>query len=535
MKQRKIHFSLSVVFLICAFTHCSGLATSAAEVETEVETTDSTYDNLSDTETDLYEDGPVEMPVTIAKLESPDAYLIRTEIAETESCSTAYDFTISGEAQSIRNVSKAYLYVPTTGESSVVELEADGSFGPLTVCSDDEVVMSAMDDGETQVSPPLVFGLSAVEEDGERRLTPILKDTNSVLLDGNFNVIVDDAGNFYMVLQYDSGLFSLVRKNTDGSLIETLLENHVAEPLQVSVISGDKVVVLSLSGKISLLTRDAVLGTWSQSATLVDVGETTFDFQQLQKYRVMLTGSEDAFLLRRPPNKGDGTLNTSLLDLVTLTGEVTELVTASEYDDLVADRGAGDEFHVLTRSSGASQYVLNKIDAALGADAWTQKTVEIEEFTPEPGWSVRNIDASENSVVLIDTNRDFAPAQLYLWSSASGLEKINDVLTDPFGFYETPHISREGNLVVLCKIEPPGEVNGGQIAIHRPGIDGVGEIYSIVDDYQVNSYCDPLRQQRFFVDTNGLIHFYQMPIQSPTEMQHGMLNANNIDLLKDLF
>jgi hypothetical protein len=292
---------------------------------------------------------------------------------------------------------------------------------------------------------------------------------------------------------------------------------------------------LGLSGNIFLLTRDAVLGTWSKSDSLIDVGEAGYDSQQLQKYRVLLTSSEDSFLLRKPLIKGEGTSNASLLDLITLTGEVTELVAASDYDDVFIDRGTGNEFHILARSVGALQYTLYKIDAILGAEAWAQKNVELDEFLPDSDWTVKNIDVSENSDVLIHTDGDNVPSQIFLWNSVAGLTRVNDVTSDPFGFYETPHISRDGSLVVLCKIEPPGEVNGGQVAIHRPGIDAIGEIHSVVDDYQVNSYCDPLRQQRFFVDTNGLIHFYQMPILTPAEMQHGMLSAGDIDILNGFF
>lgn len=103
----------------------------------------------------LFDGGPVDIPVTIAKLESPDPSHI------TVSVGTEKNVTLTGQAGAIPNPSVTpFVYVinSATGTATIAPVNADGSFAGLDVgATGPFAVASSVDDVASQISGPVVL------------------------------------------------------------------------------------------------------------------------------------------------------------------------------------------------------------------------------------------------------------------------------------------------------------------------------------------------------------------------------------------
>src|SRR3990167_7283975 len=143
---RSITVFLGLIFV----TSCSGLsaisgsATGNATGETDTSGgTSTSAGDLSNTETGLYADGPVDIPVTIAKLDSVDADLViipplsdgavdnlssSSFIKKLESSGAVYVVTGAAGAVNTEQTMKIYGINTTSGTAVIASVESDGSF-----------------------------------------------------------------------------------------------------------------------------------------------------------------------------------------------------------------------------------------------------------------------------------------------------------------------------------------------------------------------------------------------------------------------
>ncbi|EKD50195.1 MAG: hypothetical protein ACD_62C00615G0001, partial [uncultured bacterium] len=272
MKTLKRQSFANIYFLIvvCIFLFCAacGGVTGGFATDAEIPT---------GTESDLYEGGPVEIPVTIAKLDAPDASkivvtvddlsansintlpknAIKQAVEIVDDCSLIY--TVVGEPDAVTDADATHVGIFNlsidTGTVyhlySVAEVESDGSFeGQICGNFQDQVVIVALDSDDlasANASSPLIL---TVEEDAENQLTIIITDTNAAAIETNFNVLTDGNGNAYYVLVNDDGTSDFYRRNIDGSSLETIWQDETDIPTALGAYNDNLVIYFNQNGAL---------------------------------------------------------------------------------------------------------------------------------------------------------------------------------------------------------------------------------------------------------------------------------------------
>src|SRR3990167_4822044 len=154
---------LSLIFACNFLAGCNQYADGTA-----LDGVDETSVDIGSADSSLSETRPVELPVTIAKLESPNARFIVVEFVESgielsddadsgESGNTS-GFIIRGDAGAVNveQSTKIYALNLTTDVEVIVDGEADGSFKiQITANESDTIAFASMLEEETLISEPL--------------------------------------------------------------------------------------------------------------------------------------------------------------------------------------------------------------------------------------------------------------------------------------------------------------------------------------------------------------------------------------------
>jgi hypothetical protein len=327
-------------------------------------------DALSDAESGLYETGPVEIPVTIAKLESPDATKIIASadgyspniITEIEGLEPAMSspsvsnptvaYTITGAEDSIRYpkiTPYVYLYNSVNGADEFCEVSSDGSFTcPILGDLGDDLLLFASTETvvvDADMSPPLYI---TMDELG----VVAIGDTNAGSLSADFSVATDNLGNYYLVVENTStNKSNFYRRNVDGTLLQTIWTEDDSEgsiiPTKIEAIGSSFIYVVDDDGSLyqiqvaetsssisdSFLKGRAplfALSTTSSAVTRVNENLNSFDPNEawLQVVYDQNDKTEPAYLLYYYP------LNVSTNNSV---GVVMSLDDVNGLDSLTAD------------------------------------------------------------------------------------------------------------------------------------------------------------------------------------------------------
>lgn len=219
--------------------------------------TGNTADSLDSGEAGLFEDGPIDLPVTIAKLQSPNSEQIELSVTEPAvsnlvlpatpkvlSADDTYSCEFTGNGNETDSTLRAIPDPVTTpyilvydaiNDVTVIESVAtDGSFTATIDCHIEQNLVLAALTSETlstaQASPGVIF---SVDELGTITVTI----TNSNRINDAQPFGKDPYGNIIFSVVEDDGTYTLWRRNLDGSLPNMLLENHVLEPITVAAMA----------------------------------------------------------------------------------------------------------------------------------------------------------------------------------------------------------------------------------------------------------------------------------------------------------
>lgn len=237
-----------ILILIVTLSACGGgvgsvissVATGGTTSSDTGSSATSTAEAAGDAETQLFDSGPVDLPVTIAKLESPDAtkIIVSTE-AITPSQNAPLDsrfsttdptvaYTVTGAEGAIHDPDTTpYVYLENVNNSTdeFCEVEDDGSFSCAILgdLSDDlRLYASTTSDTDTaQMSPPLFIRVDSLG-------VTTIADTNSTNISADFSLHTDSRGNYYLVVVID-GRSNFYRRNVDGTLLQTIWTDDDAE------------------------------------------------------------------------------------------------------------------------------------------------------------------------------------------------------------------------------------------------------------------------------------------------------------------
>lgn len=285
--------------------------------------------SLSSTESDaeLYgdDDGPISLPVTIAKLEAPDALNITVELSSSSdlirslSATSAGTAAIEGAGDASDESGRAIhdpdatpfvlIYNHDTDEQTVAAVASDGSFSAEIAADAGESIgvyaITSSDLSAATSSPGIFYTVDSLG-------TVTVTVSNSGLINDDMPMSVAPDASVFFAVNGASDSYELWRRNLDGSLPERLLSGHAAAPLvAVSVSSGgvaSEQSVLLLDRGVDLLLRPA--GTEGDDESdwttlLGDIGTIADDEdnQSTRAYRLQ-TIDEDTFLLKYPSSDG---------------------------------------------------------------------------------------------------------------------------------------------------------------------------------------------------------------------------------------
>lgn len=557
---RRFFLRLFLVALISPHLFCGGVAglTSGA-TDTGTTTGGSTADALTGTETQLFDDGPVDMPVTIAKLDSPDLSLITVTVDEISGAQAVkfatgatHRFTITGSAGAGGKLSdgtfapKFLTFNATTDEQAVATVNADGSFvGEIDGSLADTIVFASMTEAEDQVSPILTV---ATDASGNF----IVTTTNAADLSAAMNVMTDANGNYYFTVKATDGTYTLMRRNVSGSEVETIAESLASEPRVILAGSGPAATVLFEDGSLvnyaepapssvtAFLSKggaanveSSTAGAWtSQTVDTVGGGLVGEDQSAWPGHSLMFSSTERTVAMTLPYASflEQGTNNDTLLRFIDLsgTGQIQSVIVSAEFDAVYADVGESGKIYVFASpdqfEANGSDYILYRFDfldlVDGGVDlAWAARETLIGSFTS----TVTSLDVSDNGEVVFGFMISADQNGVGYWSSTSGTPMtINDPENDA-NFYAYPKVSPDGEFVVFCDVGVPSAEQvetGGDLTVYFPG-DPAGTFTKLLASESFNTCTD--NPASFFIDSQDRIHFYQTPVDG-SDPQLGIID-----------
>lgn len=532
----------------------SGLASEATSGDTASGSSAST---LSDTESQLFEDGPVDLPVTVAKLDSPDLNLITVSveslgsllvIPDAEYATTdTHRFTVTGAVGAAGHLEdgsfapKFYLLNATTTESALTDTGVDGSFtGVITGTLTDTIVFASATADGLQVSPVEIISVDAGGN-------VVVTTTNTSNLSTSQNLMTDRSGNYYFsVLNADGATYSLLRRNLAGTQVDTIASTLSSLPRVVSSYDGTNVEVILESGDVmefiapaaTALTKSlsvpgvaaasesewlsVTLDTVSGGLPPIDLVKGSGGFQLLSS-----ATSKTALMVSPFVNVHTGENLPNMLNLIDLSGqyEPVVLVNGLEYDSTFVDRDESGNVYVLLSPVGLEgdaaawtmyRFAIFDLDGTSTAvDAWQNR----ETLFSFPLGTVNWMDVSGNGDVVIGyLGANNAVAVAY-WTATSGLSVISESSVAS-GAFANSRISSDGQFIVSC-ITSATDLELSNLAVYFPG-DPTGQATTISEN-DAFATCDPSSADSFFIDANDLIHFYKKPTDG-SAVQLGLID-----------
>ncbi len=481
----------------------------------------SAVETVSENETDLLSDGPIDLPVTIAKHDSLDAD--KLDVSEITGGlnvvkSNGQNLTnrvlrITGEALAVRDVEETpfvvgYSYDPgdgTVAGETLIDVNADGSF-EIDVTTDEDVILASMDD--LGYASPFV----QVTKDSETGFFSIIT-TNSSGLVANQQISADSDDYYYLTFTDRNGTNNLIRRNIDGSEMQEIITGIDYAPEALVSPSGNRTafsyesadgvgtIVLDLISvtanlKTKMLTTDAsplfdtVTSYEYDLATISD-----YDFSDNQ-FKLIFTADEQGVIV---VNRVD----VSLTFINTISSNSSVLIEAGEFDDLyVAYDAVGDDLYAWISEDGFYTLYL----MPLGDDpelAWQNREalIEFEEFEAIVGF-----DAA-NGVVTYVQNTDSTYAAFY-WNETDGEQSIVSSTT----VYANTKITPDGATVFACKTTSPS-----QLVYHT-----IGETSGFASLTADSGFATCGDGEGSFAVTDNFVHYYRSEADGDLP-QHAML------------
>lgn len=503
-------------------------------------------EEITDQESELYSDGPIDLPVTIAKLDAPDAQKVSVSVTGGPSFDIGASelsrggplaadddavMTITGEAGAvdIAQTPDLIAYVSDAAgidlsSETIVEAGSDGSFRIVIPISDinQKVVFAGVTADIAYSSTFLTVATQIVEEDGSERRNYVIVTTNTDMLNSGQTAMSDGSGYYYLSLDESSSSHVLMRRNLDGTQAQILEESSSVAFDHVTALSENKIAYVNEDGTLklsvpssiplSLATGDAVAPQETTVTSLTKV-LASLDNYEPDATKIMVVEDEDAVVLSQFGTE----LGVSYIR--TTSGTLTDLIESPPYDDIrVALSIDQDVLYAFVLDDGT--YSLYSVDLSGSiVSAWSAKVLLAE--LPELA-QVNALDAADDGKVVIDAVTASGAREILLWDGSS-MSVLNDPATDA-NEYANPRISRDGALVVACKLGAAGE--GNQIAAFRPGTDVAGVLHDVTSEADFN-VCDE-RQGSLYADPNNFLHFYRSNADG-SNPQHAILNLSQLN------
>lgn len=505
--------------------------------------------DLTSTDSQLYDEGPVDMPVTIAKLDSPDLTKVSVTVEEitTPSISpplattTLYRFTIIG-APAATNTAKIFVYDVTTGDTASADVATDYSF---TVSIDaasltDSIAFAGGNSELSQISPPYVINV-VVNED--LSVSPVVALTNSSSLNSNQNILVDAVGNYYLSSSNTDGTYTLSRRSATGTQLEIIAPALNSPPRIVFSSQGGSVMVILEDGTIlgfdaplsaltipTLARSKPAFTDWTENSIGSISGGLVAANATFGTGYSMAQNSEDGTAISYPlinPVTAESNLN--LLKITDSSGvSSVDLIPASTYDGINIQSGPDDKLYMFLKQAGMVSSDLVSMDFVSpssngnGAvlDSWAARTTHISGLAAY----IISFTVADNADVAYTyvTEENGFPLNTY-WNSTAGVSQTWRVTDENISRqYFNATLTPASEIVIMCDVgESTSDVPA--LVYWRVG-DATNDVHDLVRFTDAEA-CNQA-PGTFFVSTTNLLYFYKR--SGTVDPQLSVIDLNQI-------
>lgn len=521
-----------------------------------------TLEEVDEAATELMDSGPVDIQVTIAKLDSQDVDQIDVTVDAVggESISLpeleapegvddvlaqttggAFRITITFGPGTTRNpVDLPFtLVVPITSDFAVLEGEkeiltnrTDGSAPDFVFETDDPsdvlFLVAPMDITQNFIGPFVLVAAEGVVSKDAGFFTTALTNSNNLNLT---NQLMDAFGNVY-----NSVGGKLLRRSVNGSQLQTLIDdsnNPVAEKIiAVAALTDDDVVFVTESGRIfgigpppaSASVAASQVSALKPGGPRFAVGSAQVAITELinfdpDNFRVFMTAA--GLVINQFDNQNnlifcDTNVSDFCFEIVSPAQVVDIKATAIPTADVVFSfEKVGTDYSLeeydmknpgraradrKTRLAGLAFDLITHVDAAKGRSA--SDAVLVFQVTSRKGFP--------------DENRE-----IILWTPDSGLKRIYNQ-KDSERLIANPILSDDGQIVIACDITDP---LAGQIVFHKVE-DAEGAFSNVTTDPKWDN-CEERAGTLFFAA--GKVLFFRSRADSDLKQpQQAVVNLGKI-------
>lgn len=554
--NKKITLRVVLLFLLWmpALLCNLGMLGCGGVVGTSSATDSDTASDLTSADSQLYSDGPIDLPVTIAKLDTPDLTKITVTVEELSTPSLSpplattatHRFTITGIAGAA-TTAKVTVFDLDSDEQVTSDVESDGSFsiqidGTLT----DTLAFAGANSTVTQITP---FVVITVDSTGN----PVMTVSNTDSLNTNQNLIVDELGNYYVsVLNADGTTYTLLQRNADGTQLEVISSTLASEPRMVAA-NGEMLTVVLQDGTLlvlaaplaalmapSLSKPQPAYTEWT-STTLVNIigGLPEADDGPLSQFGFnllldplgrSLAGSTAA------THPVTGTVETNLLSLFDVTavgGDSYYLAAVDTYFQIRIAKGPNSKLYFALQNINSTTteiYRMDFISPGVGdvALAWDEKETVLSGLAANG--SVLSFNVADNGDIAYtyvnESGGGPAPIFSAYWNATTGETStiVDDTNTTQYMFAT---ILPGSEAVVLCEPAAVGATGVYSALVYwRPG-DATNELNDLVR-FTDQSTCTS-NDGGFSISSENLLYFY-----NGSETVSSQLSVINLNQVLDL-
>ncbi len=572
--MHKIFYSLRlliVVILSLAMNACGVLTFSnLLGTNTLGSGATSSAEALDAFETELFDSGTIDIPVSISRLDTPDATLIEvtiSDISPDESSSlfatrarplealvedTEYTFTFKGGSGAVPDSATPYVLVSNTqtGDQQVVSVGTTGDFlASLNGKSEQDFILTAMTTSDiltATASPVLVIranaqGAISISTTNTGPTAPLISNTT----------IVVSQGVTYFSNRAADGTINFWLRNLNGAQPTLLLSGLVYPIRLVSVFADNSAIFLNDNGAFIMASN---IGTPSVSVhTLRGPLETTataddlfssmvlldqFDFTPQDNndtlpYSLITVPEQGTFIVKQFMNGAEVGIGNGagIVDFIDTDGLRTVVIPSAEtpgavefYDDVYADFDSETNLLMVAISEVNSNiYNAYSVDVSENSypisEAWAHKTLLVSNIA-----NVRGMGANAN-LMIYSTNTSPTQKELRLVRNGGVPEMIlqYDQTNNPYT--DIVKISPDGLFAVSCRVDSTelyliplaNDPVPEPILFATPGICHMKDMF-IDDNHRV-----------FFYSTQDLTE----PSDEPPPSQLTFIDVNQVPALQE--
>ena len=532
---------MALFFIVFTVSGCSGVSSSlGGEAGGE-------FDELDGAESGLFDDGPVDLPVTIAKLDSLNSELVTIEYSDSltqqltkgspvnqTAADSGYTITGAAGAVNVDQASKLFALNTSTGELTILEVESDGSFDLAIAAEEGQVIalapmVDAEVDAEDQIAPPIYA-------DEENNVDTIAL-TNSDYLNPYVNIEVNVDGYVYFSAEVVDGTSEIYRRNLDGTTLETVA---------TGISSQVRFIVLDEQGSLNYVTQDGKVYSILLAATSTSVPTLKADgfiepahLDYEEPIEIMSFGDvlddADTFVPaptevfrvgtgdymgmpfvsnKRQVNSGSGgVVQPSFLRFIETHPATTthEFLSTSDYHAAEVSLGEVDKLFAAAEpndsaeSQGFRPFELYELDMTLGTDAWANRTLVYSHDTR--GESLISMKSTRHGLVVF-VMQNAATGTNSIYSLREGESPVA-VVGSPVGdktYSEwialTEHSAPENTSFVTCATDAGEGVS--YLALHNLERDDTGVFYRITSTVNKDG-C----KGNYAIDNENRVMFYR--------------------------